>query len=145
MISPISLRGASDHVLEEVRMSRSINDSAVTFSGLKLPWSMPISSNLKCPSICYFPNTGWSDLPNFLTPLVPHQLHHYLLTWVLRIPILRSFWWSKNTWNLQSLTTGGSEETARNSLLREWKPRCCTWHHQFIYIRKVGDHWQPRG
>ncbi|CBI38693.3 unnamed protein product, partial [Vitis vinifera] len=26
-----------DHVLEEVRMSRSINDSAVTFSGLKLP------------------------------------------------------------------------------------------------------------
>ena len=44
MISPISLRGASDHVLEEVRMSRSINDSAVTFSGLKLPWSMPISN-----------------------------------------------------------------------------------------------------
>ena len=44
MISPISLRGASDHVLEEVTMSRSINDSAVTFSGLKLPWSMPISS-----------------------------------------------------------------------------------------------------
>ena len=39
----------------------------------------------------------------------------------------------------------GGEETARNSLLREWQPRCCIWHHQFICIRKVGDHWQPRG
>ena len=44
-------------------------------------------TNLKCPSICYFPNTGWSGLPNFLTPLVPHQLHHSLRTWVLGIPI----------------------------------------------------------
>ena len=42
MIRTISLRGTSDHVLDEVTMSRSINDSAVTFSGLKLPRSMPI-------------------------------------------------------------------------------------------------------
>ena len=42
MISTISLRGTSDQVLEEISMSRSINDSAATFNGLKLPRSMPI-------------------------------------------------------------------------------------------------------
>ena len=89
-----------------------------------------------------FPNSfGASPVTSFPS----HQLHHSLLTWVLRILILRSFWWFRNTWHLQFLTTWGGEETARNSLLREWQPGCCTWHHQFICIRKVGDHWQPRG
>ncbi|KAH0465060.1 hypothetical protein IEQ34_005163 [Dendrobium chrysotoxum] len=47
--STICLRGASDHVLNKVTVSRSINDSAIVLGGLKLP-----KSNVDCDSTLTF-------------------------------------------------------------------------------------------
>lgn len=53
----VSLGSASDHVLDEVTMSRSIDDSAVVLGGLELPESnvngdttFTLSLKLACPA-----------------------------------------------------------------------------------------------